>query len=34
MHRKVTLKALVEIPDEPEPEPMEEPAESENPLLA
>ncbi len=34
MHRKVTLKALVDIPDEPEPEPMEEPAESENPLLA
>jgi DNA-directed RNA polymerase subunit beta' len=34
MHRKVTLKALVDVPDEPEPEEAAEPAESENPLLA
>ena len=33
MHRKVTLKPLVELPDEPEPEPLA-PVEAENPLLA
>jgi len=33
MHRKVTLKPLVELPDEPEPEPIA-PVEAENPLLA
>jgi len=33
-HRKVQIKALVEIPDEPEPEQTEEPVEHENPLLA
>ena len=32
-HRKVTLKPLVELPDEPEPEPLV-PEEAENPLLA
>jgi hypothetical protein len=31
-HRKVTLKPLVEVPDEPEPEAALE--EAENPLLA
>jgi len=33
-HRKVSIKALVDIPDEPEPEQTEEPVEHENPLLA
>ena len=33
-HRKVQIKALVDIPDEPEVEESAEPAESENPLLA
>jgi DNA-directed RNA polymerase subunit beta' len=33
-HRKVAIKPLVEIPDEPEPEQTEEPVEHENPLLA
>jgi DNA-directed RNA polymerase subunit beta' len=33
LHRKVTLKPLVELPDEPEPQP-EEITEAENPLLA
>jgi DNA-directed RNA polymerase subunit beta' len=33
-HRKVDLKPLVEVPDEPEVEEPAEPMESENPLLA
>jgi len=33
-HRKATIKALVEIPDEPEAEETEETAAEENPLLA
>jgi hypothetical protein len=33
-HRKVLLKPLVEIPDEPEAEPVAEEAPAENPLLA
>jgi len=33
-HRRVQLKPLVEIPDEPEAEPVEETAPAENPLLA
>ena len=33
-HRKAQIKALVEIPDEPEVEETAEPAEAENPLLA
>jgi len=32
--RKATIKALVDIPDEPEVEEAEEPAREENPLLA
>ena len=33
-HRRVTLRPLVEVPDQPEPEPVREEAEAENPLLA
>jgi DNA-directed RNA polymerase subunit beta' len=33
-HRKVQLKPLVEIPDDPEPEESADAAEAENPLLA
>ena len=34
LHRKVQLKPLVDIEDEPEPEPPAEPPVAENPLLA
>jgi DNA-directed RNA polymerase subunit beta' len=33
-HRKVTIKALVDVPDEPEAEEPDEPVAAENPLLA